>query len=196
MEDIKAYKIDKQHIFWQILRLMPILIVFYCSVNFVINPSEASLFLLVIIIYDKILNASLKAISEYIYDLVDKESIFIIGRGKRPLGAANTSCLLRYPEKESVSYGMPSGHSQQAWLFATYLILSIYNKHITLFKNSIELNTYIKYINIAVIIVIATLVSISRVLEKCHTIQQVIIGGIIGSSVGYFTYYISNKIEK
>ena len=56
-----SFEINKQHIFWQILRLMPILIVFYCVVNFIINPSETSLLLLIIniivktiIIYDNI----------------------------------------------------------------------------------------------------------------------------------------------
>jgi membrane-associated phospholipid phosphatase len=180
---------NKQSYLYQSLRAMPILIYFYGLVNTIISPGYKSLLLLIILSYDKLLNSSLKTISEYIYDLYNIEEPYIIGRGKRPNEAISTGCFLKYPEKKSNTYGMPSGHSQTAWLFATYLILNIYYLDYSIYGN--ELNKIIKIINILFVILTAFMVSFSRVIEKCHTWQQVVIGGLIGCLIGYYTFKIS-----
>ena len=87
----------------------------------------------------------------------------IIGRGKRPDGA------------KSKSYGMPSGHSQFAGAVSSYLALF----------NYYEKSKYYKIIIFSLIIA-ALYVMYSRVFEKWHTIQQTIIGVIIGVSQGSF----------
>lgn len=200
-------KFNKQSYIWQILRAMPVMTVFYSMVNLIYNPGYKSLILFIALIYDKILNASLKTIAEYGYDLYDKGEIPVLGRGKRPEGAKNTSCFLKYPEKISSSFGMPSGHSQNAWFFATYLMMNIYNNYYNNSNNNFSniklldfrgnirhklIIDYFKLFSILGIIGIASMVSISRVIERCHTIQQVVIGGIIGSLLGYLTYLLSN----
>ncbi len=55
-------------------------------------------------------------------------------------------------------------------------------------------------LKISVLFIIALSISISRVYINCHTVQQVIIGGIIGLIIGFLAYlltkYIVEKIEK
>ena len=77
------------------------------------------------------------------------------------------NCGLFINNKESTSYGLPSGHSQIAWLFTTYKILNLEE------KNSRPISI--------LLIGLATLISYSRVRwAKCHTIQQVVLGGVFG----------------
>ena len=208
-------KFNKQSYIWQILRAMPVMTVFYSMVNLIHNPGYKSLILFIALIYDKILNAGLKTIAEYGYDLYGKDEIPGLGRGKRPVGAKNTSCFLKYPEKISSSFGMPSGHSQNAWFFASYLIMNICNNYcnnnINYTNNTNNFSNirlldfrgnighkliidYFKLFSILCIISIASMVSISRVIERCHTTQQVVIGGLIGSLLGYLTYLFSSII--
>lgn len=198
MDKISEYKFNKQSYPWQIFRAMPVMTVFYSTVNLIQNPCYKSFILFIALMYDKIFNVGMKTIAEYGYDLYGKDEIPGLGRGKRPEGAKNTACFLKYPEQISSSFGMPSGHSQNAWLFATYLIMNIlYNSNYTnnlLDNNIIENKTVInclKICNVITIVGIASMVSISRVIERCHTIQQVVIGGMIGSLLGYLTYLLS-----
>lgn len=187
---------NKQTYFWQILRAMPVLTYFYGVVNFMIDPGYNTIFFLLVLTYDKIFNASLKTITEYIYDITGKEELGWLGRGKRPEGAKNTSCFLKYPEQLSTSYGMPSGHSQRAWLFATYLIMHIlYNSYYFNGYSRHPFNNILKAINIALILGVAGMVSVSRVIELCHTWQQVVVGGLIGCIIGYYTYFIEIWID-
>jgi len=125
--------------------------------------------------------------------------------------------------KTSLSFGMPSGHSQIAWFISTYLICKIINH---MYKNKIysrnsnsnssnssnsnssnsnssnsNSNTIIKtllyFLSIIILLIISTYISYGRVyIENCHTIQQVIIGGIIGCICGFLIYYYEDKIIK
>lgn len=190
-------KIDKQTYPWQILRAMPVITVFYAVINVILAPGYDTAVLLMALIYDKIINASLKTLAEYGYDLYGKEDTAIIGRGKRPIDAKNTACFLKYPEQPSESFGMPSGHSQNAWLFATYLIMHILYNNFYLngyFNN--HLSNKLKIMTMAIIIFIALMVSTSRVIEKCHTTQQVVVGGLIGCILGYYTYFIELWVNR
>jgi membrane-associated phospholipid phosphatase len=63
---------------------------------------------------------------------------------------------------------MPSNHSQQAVVFSTYMILK------DLEKNTLSPLKTIIYVLLALIIMY------SRIYLNCHTIQQVIMGGVIG----------------
>ena len=82
--------------------------------------------------------------------------------------------------KISNSYGMPSGHSQIAWLFTTYSILNLQN------------HKY-KSMKILLLIILASMTSYSRVYwSNCHTIQQVLVGGLIGIFFGYQAYNFLN----
>ena len=105
----------------------------------------------------------------------------IIGMGKRPLVA-----VFELPQDGKMyrtsinSYGMPSGHSQIAVLFSTYIILRTYYnsalpqiQKITIYSLMTFIGFYVMY---------------CRVKEYWHTIQQTIVGGTIGVILGYFTY--------
>jgi membrane-associated phospholipid phosphatase len=92
---------------------------------------------------------------------------------------------MRWPAKQSRTFGMPSGHSQTAWYLAGFIYTYLYiHSAIT---TKIKSNWKLIHItaSITIVTIFATLVSYSRVyIDKVHTIQQVIIGGIIGLVTG------------
>ena len=75
---------------------------------------------------------------------------------------------------------MSSGHSQIVFTFSIFII-----RYIILNKD--------KYILIKnfILLLFASLIGLSRVyLAKCHTLQQVIVGSIIGFLYGYLVFDI------
>ncbi len=93
----------------------------------------------------------------------------IIGSGTRPRGAKNCGIWKDPPGYKPTSYGMPSGHSQEATGFATYMVLKNISEGRSLFDPS----------NI-ILSSLALFIIYSRVYLKCHTIQQVTVGGLLG----------------
>ena len=93
---------------------------------------------------------------------------------------------------------MPSGHSQNAWFLFGFMLLYLINNYKKEQKES--KSKVLLGISISVLFIIAIAVSISRVYVNCHTIQQIIIGSIIGLILGCLAYllakYIVEKIEK
>jgi membrane-associated phospholipid phosphatase len=126
----------------------------------------------------------------FLYKHLNIDTLPFIGYGKRPDGATNCGSYLVYPDKISISYGMPSGHSELSWFFATYIILDlIYNTDNT--KTIKIIPYYILFINSGLLLAYAFTNSYARVvIEKCHTKGQVIVGGIIGIIKGIILYYI------
>ena len=77
---------------------------------------------------------------------------------------------------------MPSGHAQNAVFFSTYTILNLLdNKEII----------FVKYFGVVLFIYVALFIMYSRIYLRCHTVQQVIVGGLIGAILG--TLYYKNK---
>lgn len=109
--------------------------------------------------------------------LMDKNKFTILGYGTRPKGAKN--CGILSDGKLSKSYGMPSGHSQDAMYFATFQFLNTTNIYYKIF-----------------VIFIGLWVMFSRVKLGCHTYQQVIIGGIIGSVIAFLWNKLYQKLIK
>ena len=109
--------------------------------------------------------------------LIGNKNIPILGIGKRPKGAKN--CGVLSDGKIAKTYGMPSGHSQDAGFFMIYQILN-------------TKNTFLKVLTAFVSI----WVMLSRVKLGCHTYQQVIIGGLIGVIFGYIYNYIYHSYVK
>ena len=143
-----------------------------------------------------IVNKILKKIAKYIYNKFNIKSLPLIGQGIRPKGAIN--CGVIPSQKISKSFGMPSGHSQNAWFLFGFLLLYLINNY-----KKEKNNTMSKIwfgIAISILFIISLSVSISRVYVNCHTIQQVIIGSTIGLILGLLAYlltkYIVEKIEK
>jgi membrane-associated phospholipid phosphatase len=102
---------------------------------------------------------------------------------------------------------MPSGHSQIIWTVGIYIICKIFDKWKN--KNNDEINLeyleYLYYLNyldyiwliiVCFIILSMVYVSYSRVyIEECHTLQQVIVGSVLGIISGFIIYYFENYIS-
>jgi membrane-associated phospholipid phosphatase len=73
-------------------------------------------------------------------------------------------------------FGMPSGHAQNCGFCLAYIFFSLNNPFFTYLYLFITIITLFQ-----------------RYLYKRHTILQLIIGLIIGSLVGYSTYFLANK---
>lgn len=162
----------RDNLFWSTIRATPVITFIYALIDFLLNNNW---YLLLIISADKIINHSLKQLIKWLYG--DDKNICFLGYGKRPLNARNTGCFLKLDNPESLTYGMPSGHSQNAWLFATYLVFM-------LLKNKPQFIG----LRIGLILCYSATVSYSRVIENCHTIQQVFLGGLIGIISGLLLF--------
>ena len=113
----------------------------------------------------------------------------IFGYGTRPKGAKHCSLFVE-PGSNGIpkgSYGMPSGHSQNAMFFTTYMVLHLINSN----YNKITQNA-----GIVLFSVLGIMVMYSRVYFKCHTVQQVIIGGLLGGILGALYFKNKDKIKE
>ena len=121
--------------------------------------------------------------------LFGKQDIPLIGKGIRPKGAKNCCsfkpCNPIYPK----SYGMPSGHSQSAGFFSTLGVM-------ILLENNNKNNNFITIFGSFIFIITMLFVMYSRVLIKCHTIEQTIMGSLIGILVAFLLFKYKNKIKK
>lgn len=158
-------------------RAYPLIIVFHTFLNGILYNNHNELFFSIFLLTTDIFNHFLKT---FVFrPLFGNKKIPLLGYGTRP---QNMNCGLFINNKESTSYGLPSGHSQIAWLFTTHKILNLEEKN---------------YYPISFVLIgLAILISYSRVYwAKCHTIQQVILGGIFGIiSAGIYNGYIK-KID-
>ena len=176
-------------------RFSPILYFYTLLLYCIIKPSYYSLYLFISFNIIGISNILLKYISKSIYSLFNIETIPLLGIGKRPENAINCGTYL--DGVPSTTYGMPSGHSQFAWAVAIYFILKIIKKSYNKTQHTpIKIFGYMWLILSCIIILgIATYISYSRVyIEGCHTIQQVIIGGIIGCVMGFLVFFFENPV--
>ncbi|KAI9471825.1 MAG: phosphatidic acid phosphatase type 2/haloperoxidase [Benjaminiella poitrasii] len=85
-------------------------------------------------------------------------------------------------------YGMPSSHSQFIWYFAVYGILYLY-KYVHLDHSIWKLLASLGMSTLAI------LVSISRIYLGYHTLNQVIIGSLVGSLFGLIWYIIVKSLH-
>lgn len=118
----------------------------------------------------------------------------LLGIGQRPDNAHSCGLYLDNTPGDT-TYGMPSGHSQLAWTIGTFIICILLGKiSRQLETKNIEMETifWIVYYILVGSIILASMIyiSYSRVyIASCHTIQQVIIGGIIGCGTGGILFY-------
>jgi len=178
-------------------RSTPVIFSYLSLLNCMINPSYQSFYLFVAFNSINLSNWIIKhLIVKPIYEHLGKKSLPILGIGKRPANA--TSCGTYLDGLLSTTYGMPSGHSQIAWSVAIYFILKMIKKWYNNDKDNkpITILGYIWLILSCIFILgIATYISYSRVyIEGCHTIQQVIIGGILGSIMGFLVFFFETPV--
>lgn len=129
------------------------------------NLKDLNLFVLLNI--SSVVNHVLK---EFVFKpLMGEKTHPIIGRGARPPGARGTGIFKS--NKISTSYGMPSGHVQTASVFSTYFILTRFHNLVKPYKEFV----------VGFLALITVLIAYGRVyLTKAHTVQQTIVGGLIG----------------
>jgi membrane-associated phospholipid phosphatase len=129
------------------------------------------------LISDIITNATLKTIFKF---LMSNSDFPIIGKGTRPY--KNKECgFFTYKNNHfSKSYGMPSGHSQSFSFISTLIAL--------------HTKDYLK--TILLFLLTCTAMYMRVYVEKCHTIQQTIVGAFIGVSLAFIlSYYFGNPFD-
>tara|TARA_B100000780_G_C21095667_1_gene441871 strand:- start:8 stop:490 length:483 start_codon:yes stop_codon:yes gene_type:complete len=146
----------------EIERMFPFLILLYFAYK-AVDHGEHKLFIAYILN-----NASNHILKEYIFKpIMGNKSFPLLGKGTRPVGAKN--CKIFSDGTISKSYGMPSGHAQSIAFFLTS-----------------ELNNNSNYLYKVCLTIISIFMIYSRVNLGCHTIQQVLVGSIIGIMFFYF----------
>lgn len=140
-----------------------------------------------------IINVMLKSlIFKPFYYKFGNKNIPILGRGDRPRGHPKLDMLENY-YNNSISFGMPSGHSQMMCFVATFWIIQIiYSKTKCKYENYHKLKLQ-DNISITYLILLTLLVMYSRYSQRYHTIQQVILGGIIGCCLGVLSFILFKK---
>ena len=147
--------------------------------------------------FNGILNYVLKKVSQIIYEKIGNKNgmLPILGRGMRPSGAYNCDDIIPSRNKiQSTSFGMPSGHSQSVWfMFGFFLLYLLKSKS----KNEKQKSKIFDIgLKLSLLFLFCMFISFSRVYVGCHTVQQVIVGGIIGLSFGLIGFTLTNYINK
>ena len=170
-----------------LLRGFPCLITVASILAFLLFQIKIGIYYALVNIIANFLSYFLKEFFRYLYEIIfKKESLFILGPGKRPKGALNCGCFIDEdnPKKIAKSFGMPSGHGLSAMLFCTFWSLYIIDNYP---------NNFRRHLSIIILNFICFLVLISRLYLGCHTIQQVLVGSILGLIFGYISYKLYNK---
>ena len=179
-----------------VLRAAPTIFVFAAFISALVLQTLWTTTFFIGIIASCILNGFLKDfIARPLYANFNRLSLPIIGRGPRPLGAKDCSDFIKCSDRIPISFGMPSGHSQIAWFTVVFLISYITYKYKQDRRRHTRIEKIKYYISIIALLIIGIAVSYSRVVFKCHTYQQIIIGGLIGGSVGIGAFYVAKYLE-
>ena len=163
-----------------LLRAAPAIVFSISLLLFIITHLDVYLLLSILITVGEAIN---KVLKHYIFKPIMKDKYLpILGYGRRPINSKNPAQFgnINNPPYKG-SYGMPSGHYQTTITFAVFLIMALFDYHSNLSNSMLYFITFI-------IIIYSLLVLWSRIYLKCHTIQQVIIGSIIGITLGYYGY--------
>lgn len=198
-----------------IARASPLLVNVFALLYCMISPSFESFYLLGLSVFTYFLNPFLKTvIAKPFYKLTGQECLPILGKGARPDGAR--SCHEILDGHIATTFGMPSGHSQIIWTIGTYIFLIIIARLINKIQNTNNkansnsnkvnsnqtnsLEDILEYLwmIISSITILATMiyVSYSRVyIEGCHTLEQVIVGGLVGAALGSLAFYCKVLLE-
>ena len=166
-----------------ILRAYPIIMIYSTMMLYIMSSDLDYLYLLIVLWIGEGINYNLKY---NFFRPIFGDNIPFLGRGARPYAAKNCGLFLSKKQKKKLtSYGMPSGHSQNSALFATFLILKLLSSGVS------NVSSYIK---IAVIAGWSLSVMVSRWVFKCHTVQQIIIGAALGTFFGFSAFKMKDYI--
>lgn len=121
-----------------------------------------------------------------IYYSMQRSSLPLLGLGERPHDHPRLDMLENY-YSEAVSFGMPSGHSQSVLFFATFWIMYILIE----FKDKKSNNDIIyKCSSIIYLMIVSIVVMYNRYYYRYHTIEQIMVGGVIGIGLGVLAFYL------
>jgi len=186
--------------FWNFVRATPATYILVVILLFLTKPSKVTLYLLV---SHMVLTLSVPILKETVFRPIyyifgkSNDKLPLFGLGRRPNGATDCGAFLNFNNKLATSFGMPSGHSQLTWMVAAYLICYLYAERDTLIEKTNKWKHHSRAVSIVfsvIIVLFAINVSYSRVyVEYCHTIQQVVIGGLLGVIMGIGVYVVQKK---
>ena len=166
-----------------ILRAYPIIMIYSTMILYIMTSDLDFLYLLIVLWIGEGINYNLKY---NFFKPLFGDNIPLLGRGARPYAAKNCGLFLSKKQKKKLtSYGMPSGHSQNSALFATFLILKLLSNEVT------NVSSYIK---MAIIAGWSLSVMVSRWVFKCHTVQQIIIGAGLGIFFGFSAFKLKDYV--
>ena len=153
-------------------RVYPYLILFY---SLIIRNIHLTTLLIISMVFNFILKY-------FILKPLCKDKIYpLIGSFNRPVNAKNCGCVKDPPGYKTNTYGMPSGHSQIAFAFSTYLLLKEFqNKTLTHLKTLLY-------------ILLAFSVSYSRIYIGVHFPIDVLFGVCFGILLGYIFSLLASK---
>jgi len=177
-------------------RISPVLYPTLAILWIIIQRTKTSSFLIILYVFTSIVNFGLKNIVfKPLYKTFPQLETSFLNRGVRPNGAKSCVVSLTKHDKLDFSFGMPSGHSQITWTFTTYFICILCQTHLNLFSNIPAIEYLVRCMLVIALIMISLYISYSRVaIEGCHTVQQVILGGMIGGVIGYLGFVYENRI--
>jgi membrane-associated phospholipid phosphatase len=160
----------------------------------VTGDSRYGMFTLLTVVFGEMFNHGEK----YISKLIMKPSSVA---GQRPSNCppGKDTCIGCgiYPSvgAKKNGWGMPSGHAQITSFAAMYWTLFIWLRYDRDEKKKKGSGNFMHTIvSMGVIWALVTAVCAQRVVSKCHSILQVIIGAIIGSLLAFVGYYISTEV--
>jgi dolichyldiphosphatase len=174
------------NIFDIVARAYPLIIQVIVLGHFIGTRNKESIYLFVWFLFNEFINKSSKLLLKSVFK--DKE-IPILGKGERP---QTKNCGMIADGSKSSSYGTPSGHSQFASFFSLYSVLVI---------NDLPIEQAVKYVYFVLLGLVAIWIMYTRLQFKCHTIQQIIFGALIGGILAFIAYKIKkttmvNKLEQ
>ena len=166
------------------VRAYPLIILVASFIAYFLTYDKDFILLSGVLLFNDMINHFLKY---FIFKPVMGNNTFpLIGSGKRPIGAKNCDLFIKSNASLSEGYGMPSGHSQEAVFFSTFVILNILDSKIIIYE---------KIMGILVFLFLAFGIMYSRVYLGCHTVQQVILGGLLGWGLGIIYYNHKDKLK-
>lgn len=134
-----------------------------------------------------LINIFLNVLFKYILKIFFPNYIPFLRPSISKKGCGITIKCLPYKISNTKEQGMPSGHSQMATFSSTFWILYIwrYLRYTKMYNHAIL------YPSTFILILLSIIIMISRsfLVENCHTVLQIIIGGILGIlfSWGFYT---------
>ena len=134
----------------------------------------------------------IKNIFSYFYSILINNTneyieLPILGKFSRPEGAANCGSFYKSTDNLSTSSGMPSGHSILAGFTSIFLYYYLIDKY------KIKKQYHDKVLFSCLLFTFYTMYT--RILFNCHTIQQTIVGALLGILFGHYYYKLSLKFN-